>query len=149
MSNFDATVTEILDEILKPEFPEAVTYLKSEKGPDDHSTHMQYNKILASRHDGAYLAVVGALWEAEKDFEEAGDFLNSRSVRSIYNERVGEEIRRADLEAERAERDETERRTRLKDKLDRLTRDGILSNEEREALDLAPFFERLEDKLPW
>ena len=149
MSNFDDTVTEILVEILEPEFPEAVTYLKSEKGREVQSIHMQYNEEFATPYDGAYHAAVGALWKAENDFQEVGDFLNSRNVRSIYYRRVGEEIRKVELEAERAERDEAERRTRLKDKLDRLTRDGILSNEEREALDHAPFFGRLEDELPW
>ncbi len=153
MSNFNATVTGILVEILEPEFPEAVTYLKSEKGRHVQGVHMQCREVFNTSDDDAYHGAVHALWEAENDFQEAGDFLNSRNVRCIFNKRVGEkvrrEIRRADLEAERAERDEAERRTRLKDKLDWLTRDGILSNEEREALDLAPFFGRLEDELPW
>ncbi len=149
MSNFDATATGILVEILEPEFPEAVTHLKSEKGRHVQGVHMQYREVFNTSDDDAYHGAVHALWEAENDFQEAGDFLNSRNVRCIFNKRVGEEIRKADLEAERAKRDEAERRTRLKDKLDRLTRDGILSNEEREALDQAPFFERLEDGLPW
>ncbi len=82
-----------------------------------------------------YHAAVAALWYDEAPFGEAGDFLNSRTVRSAYRDRVREEVGKFQHEAEQAERKAADRRTRLKEKLDRLTRDGVLTKDEREDLD--------------
>ena len=149
MSEFCDTALGFLTDVLETEYPEAAIFLRSEKGQDDHSLCMQAHDEFGNRFDTAYHAAVSALWWAQSDFQEAGDFLNSRNVRSIYFDRVGEEIRKAKLEVERAKRDEVERRTRLKEKLDRLTNDGVLTNEEREELDRAPFLGGSEDDFPF
>ena len=150
MSDFYDTARGLLADVLEPEFPEAATFLKAEKGRQDHCAGMQALTAFCNDYDAAYHAAVNVLWLAQQsDFQEAGDFLNCRNVRSIYFGRVGEEMRKADLEVEQAKRDEVERRTRLKEKLDRLTHDGVLTNEECEALDRFPFFGRLEDEIPF
>ena len=141
---------EIVTDVLEPRFPDAVAFLKSPKGTDTLRWRMQANDELGCGfYDDTYHAAVDALWSDEAAFGEAGDFLNSRNIRSAYYERVREEIRKADFEKEQAERDETERRTCLKEKLDRLTSDGILTNEERKELDRSPFLDGGNDGLPW
>ncbi len=150
MSDFYNIAREFLADVLEIECPEAATFLKSEKGHRDHHMFVQlHEQQFGHRSDVAYRAAVSALQRAQSDFKEAEVFLNSRIARSTYFDRVGEEARKADLEVEQAKRDEVERRTRLKEKLDRLTHDGVLTNEEREALDRSPFFGRLEDEIPF
>ena len=126
----------LLADVLDPEFPEAAAFLKSSKGTDTLCVTMQVNnRYGCGLYDDAYHAVVDTLWGDEAAFGEAGDFLNSRIVRNAYYDRVREEVRKLDHEAEQAERKAAERRTRLKEKLDRLTRDGILTKDEREELE--------------
>ncbi len=150
MSDFYDTARGLLADVLEPEFPEAATFLKAEKGRQDHCAGMQALTTFSNDYDVAYHAAVNVLWLAQQsDFQEAGDFLNCRNVRSIYFGRVGEEMRKADLEVERAKRDEVERRKRLKEKLDGLTCDGVLNNEEREELDRSPYFDPLRDEIPF
>lgn len=150
MSDFYDTALGFLADVLEPEFPEAATFLKVEKGRQDHCAGMQALTAFSNDYDAAYHAAVNVLWLAQQiDFQEAGDFLNCRNVRSIYFGRVGEEMRKADLEVERAKRDEVERRKRLKEKLDGLTCDGILNNEERMELDRSPYFDPLRDEIPF
>ncbi len=150
MSDFYDTARGLLADVLEPEFPEAATFLKAEKGRQDHCAGMQALTAFSNDYDAAYHAAVNVLWLAQQsDFQEAGDFLNCRNVRSIYFGRVGEEMRKADLEVERAKRDEVERRKRLKEKLDGLTCDGVLNNEEREELDRSPYFDPLRDEIPF
>jgi hypothetical protein len=148
----EPTMSDIHDaalDFLEPVFPEALIFLKSEKGRQAHNLFMQADEEFGNRYDVAYHAAVSILWRAKDDFQEAGDFLNSRDIRSMYFDRVGEEIRKADLEVERADRDEAERRTCLKEKLDQLASDGVLTNEERKELDRAPFLGGGNDDLPW
>ncbi len=136
---------ELLIDVLEPEFPEAAAFFKSPEGQEVHSAELPGDKLFGNRHDNdAYHAAVRVLWRAQSDFQEAGDFLNSRISRYAFYGRVGEEIKKANLEVERVERDAAERRTRVKEMLDRLTRDGILTNEEREELDRWG-----NDDLPW
>ena len=141
---------EILTDVLEPRFPDAAAFLKAPKGADALGWRMQVNTDFGcGAYDHVYHGAVEALWGDESDIGEAGDFLNSRIVRNAYYDRVREEIRKADLEIEQAERDETERRKCLKEKLDRLTSDGILTNEERKELDRSPFLDGGNDDLPW
>ncbi len=126
----------LLADVLEPEFPDAAAFLKSPEGWDTYTTHMQLDDELGyGLYDNAYRAAVGALWGSEAASGEAGDFINSRTVRNAYYDRVGEEVRKIDQEAERAKRQAAERRTSLKEKLDRLTRDGVLTKDEREELE--------------
>ena len=150
MSDFYDAARELLADVLEPEFPEAAIFLKAEKGRQDHCAGMQALTAFSNDYDVAYHAAVNVLWLAQQsDFQEAGDFLNCRNVRSIYFGRVAEEMRKADLEVEQAKRDEVDRRARLKEKLDRLTRDGVLSNEEREELNRSPYLDGLRDEIPF
>ncbi len=149
MSDIHDATLGLLANVLEPAFPEAATFLKSEKGRQAHDLFMQADEEFGNRYGVAYHAAVSLLWRAQNDLQEAGDFLNSRDIRSMYFDRVGEEVRKADLEVERAERDEAESRTHLKEKLNQLTRDGVLTDQEREELDRAPFLGGGEDDLPW
>jgi hypothetical protein len=150
MSDFCDAALGFLTDVLEIECPEAATFFKSEKGRHDHFMFVKLHEQSSSdRSDVAYCAAVSALQRAQSDFKEAEVFLNSRIARSTYFDRVGEEARKADFEVEQAKRDEAERRTRLQEKLDRLTRDGILSKEEREELVRSPYFDRLEVELPF
>ncbi len=149
MSNWDDAALGLLADVLEPEFPEAATFLKSEKGRDDHGICMQAHEEFGNCYDVAYRAAVSVLWGTQSDFQEAGDFLNSRNVRSIYFPWVAEERKKARIEVERAEREAAEHRARLKEKLDRLTRDGVLTSEEREELDRCPFLDDGDDIIPW
>ncbi len=96
----------LLADVLEPKFPDAAAFLKSPEGSSHHSWCMQ-----------------------------ADDFLNSRTVRDAYYDRVREEVRKLEHEAERANRQAAERRASLKEKLDRLTRHGVLTKDEREELE--------------
>ena len=127
---------EIVTDLLAPEFPEAAAFFKSPEGNKAHSAELPADKLFGNSYDDdAYHAAVRVFWRAQSDFQEAGDFLNSRNARNAFYGRVEEEIKKANLEVERVEREAAERGTRVKEMLDRLTRDGILTNEEREELD--------------
>ncbi len=126
----------LLADVLEPKFSDAATFLKSPEGSSHHSWCMQADTECGyGLYDVAYRAAVNALWGDETAFGEAGDFLNSRIVRFAYYNRVREEVRKFDQEAERAKRQAAERRTSLKEKLDQLTRDGVLTKDEREELE--------------
>ena len=129
------TALGLLADVLEPEYPEATTFLKSEEGQENCCIYMQAAEYADRCYSDAYEAAVNALWRKQGDFLEAGDFLNTRLVRAAYDDRVREEYRKADRETERAERDTADQRARLKEKLDRLVRDGVLSADEREELD--------------
>ncbi len=133
----------LLADVLEPKFPDAAAFLKSRKGRETYGMHMQVNNEYGyGVYDDAYHAAVAALWYDEAASSEAGDFLNSRVVRKAYYDRVREEVRKSEHEAEQANRQAAEQRTRLKEKLDRLTRDGVLTKDEREELerdDAVPF----------
>ncbi len=150
MSDFYNTARELLADVLEIECPEAAAFLKSGKGHRDHDMFVELHKQQSGHpSDVAYHAAVSAFQRAQSDFKEAEDFLKSRIAYSIYLDRVGEAARKADFEAEQAERGAEEHRNRLKEKLDRLTRDGILTNEERKELDRSPFLMGGNDDLPW
>ncbi len=126
----------LLADVLEPKFPDAAAFLKSRKGRETYGMHMQVDYEHGyGVYDDAYHAAVDALWGDEATFGEAGDFLNSRTVRNAYYDRVREEGRKFDQETERANRQAAERRTSLKEKLDQLTRDGVLTKDEREELE--------------
>ena len=135
MTDICEIALEILADVLEPEYPEAATFLKPEEGRDGYHLCMQANEYCRDDYDIGYRGAVLALWGKQSDFLEAGDFLNTRKVRAAYYGRVQEKRRKADREAERAERDVADRRARFKEKLDRLVRDGVLSADEREELD--------------
>ncbi len=126
----------LLADVLEPKFPDAAIFLKSPEGSSHHSWCMQADTECGyGLYDVAYRAAVNALWSDQATSGEAGDFLNSRTVRDAYYVRVREEVSKLEHEAERANRQAAERRTSLKEKLDRLTRDGVLTKDEREELE--------------
>ena len=136
MTDFCENAIGLLADVLESRFPDAAAFLKSPEGWDTYTMRMQVNDECGyGLYDHAYHAAVGALWGDEAPFGKAGDFLNSRTVRSAYYDRVREEVGKFQHEAEQAERKAADRRTRLKEKLDRLTRDGVLTKDEREELD--------------
>ncbi len=125
-----------LADILEPEFPDAAAFLKSPKGRDICTKNMGLcGETGCGYRNAAYRAAVSALWDDEAAYGEAGDFLSSRAVRDAYYVRVREENSRRKREAERAAHKAAERWRRLNEKLDRLTRDGVLTKDEREELD--------------
>ena len=124
-----------LADVLEPEFPDAAAFLKSPKGWDIYTKSMPDDQSYCGYFETAHRAAVSALWDDEAAYGEAGDFLSSRANRDAYYDRVREEVRKIDQEAERANRQAAERRTSLKEKLDQLTRDGVLTKDERKELD--------------
>ena len=136
MTDVYENVLRLLTDVLEPKYPDAATFLKSPEGSSTHAGFMQADtECNYGLYDVAYRAAVNALWGDETAFGEAGDFLNSRIVRFAYYDRVREEVRKFDQETERANRQAAERRTSLKEKLDQLTRDGVLTKDEREELE--------------
>lgn len=125
-----------LADILEPDFPDAAAFLKSPKGWDICTTNMdRCGEFGCGYLNAAYRAAVSTLWDDEAAYGEAGDFLSSRAVRDAYYVRVREENSRRKREAERVSHKAAERRRRLNEKLDRLTRDGVLTKDERKELD--------------